>query len=95
MRKYPYIRDLLTWDLWCEMFTDFSINLDYDLHSTKLEDGSGLSQVHIDVIDRNTKKVVEAAIEVTNPRFKVIKDLKPQFDLGMENFKKYYQNLWD
>jgi len=87
-KKYFYVAEFLTDEYWETMFTDKS--LDYE---TTMDYNS--DQVEFITINKITKEVVDISYDEQYPYNKVIKDMLPKYDEGMELFKKYYLNLWD
>ena len=98
LRKYPYIKEFLTEEYFNTMYDDESLKYSVEMVFGPPAPGKESSKV-ITFVERvkATGEVVEggAPSEVLYPHWRIAKELEPQFNEGMDLFRKWYQALWD
>lgn len=95
-KKYWYVREFITWRWWLQMYTTESLRYDSKMNFSEIDPETMLGSITFTDTDKKTGMVVEdLPLEVKYPHHKLAGELKPQFEEGLNLFRKYYQNLWD
>lgn len=98
LRKYSYVKEFLTEEFFNTMYDDESLKYESKMHSEPCEDENheGMGQLIFTDLNKETGEVVkDLPFETKYPNYRIMKELKPQFEEGMDLWRKWYQSLWD
>jgi hypothetical protein len=93
-KHYKYLSDFLTWRFFLQMYTNESFK-----YTTKMlfieEPGKDYGEIKFEDSLTATGEVVDLPIGIKYPHVEIAKKQFPEYEEGMELFKKYYKSLWD
>jgi hypothetical protein len=96
IKKYPHVKEFLTEEFFNTMYTDESLRYESNMNFVPLSDGPGGSRIEFtDTLKETGEVIKDLPIETSYPHLKITKDMEPQFNEGMDLFRKWYQALWD
>ena len=96
LKKYKYVKEFLTEEFFNTMYDDESLKYETKMDMIDVP-GKDYGQIKFHTIYKPTGEDLEERVssDVTHPQWRIAKELKPQFDEGMELWKRWYQALWD
>jgi len=93
-KKYWYLSDFLTDEWWDKFFPEEKIKYEFKWDYIPVDETKEDFMLDFYLMDKKTKEIIKPVPEWYKTNAKMCKEYSPQYEEGLNLFKKYYLSLW-